>query len=82
MALLCSTPPLVKLHVHVAVVMAFGGWPQPTPKPSGYVRVLVPLIVAVAPLSSIAGNGHGWTDASLVRPETSVTRIDPNGAPR
>ena len=26
--------------------------------------------------------GQGWTDASLVRPETSVTRIDPRGAPR
>jgi hypothetical protein len=72
----------VKLHVHVAVVIAFGGWPQPTPNPSGYVLVLVPLIVVFAALSSIAGNDHGWTDASLVRPETSVTRNDPSGAPR
>jgi hypothetical protein len=46
------------------------------------VRVLVPLIVVFVALSSIAGNGHGCTDASRVRPETSVTRIDPNGAPR
>jgi hypothetical protein len=62
--------------------MAFGGVAQPTPYPSGYVRMLVPLIVVFAALSSIAGNGHGWTDASLVRPETSVTRSDPRGAPR
>ena len=81
-ALLCSTPPLVKFHVHVAVVRAFGGWPHPTPNPSGYVFVLVPLIVVRVASSSIAGNCHGWTDASLVRPETSVTRIDPRGAPR
>jgi hypothetical protein len=71
----------VKLQVHVAVVTTLAGRAQPTPKPSGYVRVLVPLIVVLA-LSSIAGNGQGWTDASLVRPETSVTRIDPRGAPR
>jgi hypothetical protein len=44
--------------------------------------VLVPLIVVFVALSSIAGNGHGCTDASLVRPETSVTRIEPSGAPR
>jgi hypothetical protein len=46
------------------------------------VRVLEPVIVVLVALSSIDGNGHGWTAASLVRPETSVTRIDPSGAPR
>jgi hypothetical protein len=34
-ALLCSTPLRVKLHVHVAVVIAFGGRLNPTPTPSG-----------------------------------------------
>jgi hypothetical protein len=72
----------VKLHVHVAVVMAFGGCPGPTPNPSGYVRVLDPLIVVFDAPSSIAGNAHCWTDDSLVRPETSVTRSEPSGAPR
>jgi hypothetical protein len=46
------------------------------------VRVLDPPIVVFVASSSIVGSGHGWTDPPLVRPETSVTRIDPRGAPR
>jgi hypothetical protein len=57
--LICSLPLLVKLHVHVAVVIAFGGRPKPAPTPSGYVRVIDPLIAVFVASSSIVGNGHG-----------------------